>query len=116
MLKLGASPLATMVVNILIQAALLFVRLYITKPMIGLSIMDFTKRVLLPILNITVISAILPCLCAYELKTGWINFIIICVVSLACSITCILAFGVSANERIYIKGVFKAALAKLRHL
>lgn len=115
-LKLGASPLATMVVNILIQAALLFVRLYITKPMIGLSIMDFTKRVLLPILNITVISAILPCLCAYELKTGWINFIIICVVSLACSITCILAFGVSANERTYIKGVFKAALAKLRHL
>lgn len=115
-LKIGASPLATMMVNICIQTLLLFVRLYITKPMIGLSIMDFTKKVLFPIANITIISAILPCLCAYELQAGWGSFIIICIVSLACSITCILIFGVSTNERAYIKSVFNAVLIKFKHL
>lgn len=60
-LKLGASPLGTMCVNICIQALLLFIRLHLTRPMIGLSIMDFAKRVLYPIIKITVISAVLPC-------------------------------------------------------
>ena len=115
-LKMGASPLATMVVNICIQGALLFVRLYITKPMIGLSIADFTKRVLLPIVKITIISAVLPCWCAYKLQTGWIHFIIICIVSLVCSIASVLMFGVSVNERAYIKGVLKSSIAKFKHL
>lgn len=115
-LKIGASPLATMVVNICIQGTLLFVRLYITKPMIGLSIMDFTKRVLLPIIKITIISAVLPCWCAYEFQTGWLHFVIICIVSLFCSITSVLIFGVSANERVYIKGIFKSSIAKFKHL
>lgn len=114
-LKLGASPLATMIVNICIQATLLLVRLYLTRPIIGLSIIDFTKNVLLPIIKTTIISAILPCYCAYELNAGWVNFIIICFVSLACSITCILTLGVSANERTYIKGMCKAAIAKFKH-
>ena len=113
-LKLGASPLATMLVNICIQAALLFVRLYLTKPMIGLSIIDFTRKVLFPIIKITVISALLPCICAYELHSGWINFFIISTVSLVCSITCVLALGVNANERAYIKGMCRTALHKIK--
>ena len=113
-LKLGASPLATMIINICIQASLVFVRLYLTKNMIGLSIIDFTKKVLFPIIKITVISSILPCLCAYGLQTGWIGFFIICLVSLISSITCVLFFGVSSNERAYINGVCKTVISKLR--
>ena len=114
-LKFGASPLATMVVNICIQVILLFIRLYLTKPMIGISIMDFTRKVLFPIIEITVISTILPCLCAYELQASWMNFFIICFVSLACTTTCILTIGVSANERAYIKGMCKTAINKIKH-
>lgn len=114
-LELGASPLATMVVNICIQASLLFVRLYLTKSMIDLSISDFTKKVLVPIAKITFVSAVLPCICAYMLPAGWLTFFIICAVSLACSVTCVLALGVSVNERAYIKSMFRAALDKIRH-
>lgn len=112
-LKTGASPLITMVINIFIQIILLFVRLYITKPMIGLSIIDFTKKVLFPIIKVTIISAILPCLCAYNLQTIWIHFIIICVISLACSIICILTLGISIDERAYIKSSLKQVINKL---
>lgn len=114
-LKLGASPLGTMVVNICIQAILLFVRLYLTKPMIGLSIVDFTRKVLFPIIKITIISAVLPCFCAYELHPDWLNFFIICVVSLLCSITCILIFGMSTNERAYIKVMCNTVFDKLKN-
>lgn len=113
-LKFGASPLSTMLVNICIQALLLFIRLYLTKPMIGLSIMDFTKKVLYPIIKITIISAILPCICAYELQSNWLNFFIVCVVSLLCSISCILAFGMSSNERTYIKSICNTVIGKLK--
>lgn len=113
-LKLGASPLGTMCVNICIQALLLFIRLHLTRPMIGLSIMDFAKRVLYPIIKITVISAVLPCFCAYELQSGWLNFFIICIVSLLCSISCILVFGMSSNERAYIKSMCNNIIYKLK--
>ena len=112
-LKIGASPLITMIINICIQGVLLFVRLYITKPMIGLSIIDFTKKVLFPIIKVTTLSTILPCLCAYNLQTGWIHFIIICSVSLMCSITCVLTFGVNTSEKAYIKGFSKKIINKL---
>lgn len=112
-LKIGASPLITMVINICIQILLLFVRLYITKPMIGLSILDFTKKVLFPIIRVTIASAIFPCLCAYSLQAVWSHFIIICIVSLACSIICILTFGISVDERTYMKSYVKQTISKL---
>lgn len=115
-LKVGASPLSTVVINICIQAVLLFVRLYLIKPMIKLSIMDFINKVLIPIIKITVISAIIPCLCSFNLQTGWTNFIIISVCSLVCSATCILTLGVDTNERMYISNIFKSTLTKIRHL
>lgn len=114
-LKLGASPLSTMIVNICIQALLLFIRLYLTRPMIELSIMDFIKKVLLPIIKITLISCILPLLCTYKLQANWSNFLIICIVSLICSIASIFVFGVSPKERLYIKEICITTFNKIRN-
>ena len=98
-LKIGASPLATMFVNIGIQAALLFVRLYLTKEMIELSIKDFTQKVLLPIIKVSILSLILPSILFYYMSAGWLELIITSVVSLVCSICCVMYMGISKNER-----------------
>ena len=115
-LKLGASPLSTMAVNICVQITLLFVRLYLTKNMVGLSFLDFTKKVLFPVVKVTVGSSLLPLVCVYEFRpVGWANFVIVCAVSLACSILCILIFGISANERAYLKVAICTYAAKVLH-
>lgn len=114
-LKLGCSPLSTIVVNIFIQITLLFVRLYLTKGMIGLSVIDFTKKVLFPIIKVTIISVIFPCLLAWELQNNWLTFIINCLVSLASSLICIWLIDVSGRERDYIKVTLKNAFDKMRN-
>lgn len=114
-LKFGGSPLSTIVVNIFIQITLLFVRLYLTKDMVGLSVSDFTKKVLLPIIKVTIIPVILPCLLAWELQNNWLTFIINCLVSLISSLICIWLIGVSARERDYIKLALKNAFDKIRN-
>lgn len=98
-LKIGASPLATMLVNIGIQAALLFVRLYLTKEMIKLSIIDFTQKVLLPIIKVSVLSLILPSILFYYMSVGWLELITTSVVFLICSICSVMYIGISKNER-----------------
>lgn len=98
-LKIGASPLATMFVNIGIQAALLFVRLYLTKEMIELSIIDFTHKVLLPIIKVSVLSLILPSILFYYMSAGWLELIATSVVFLICSIYSVMYIGISKNER-----------------
>lgn len=115
-LKLGASPLSTMIVNISIQAMLLFVRLYLTRPMIGLSIMDFIQKVIMPIIKVTVASVIITCLCAYNFQPGWCTFLIISFVSIASSIICVFAFGINSNERKYLISIFKIILKKMNQL
>lgn len=101
-LKAGASPLMTIVVNIIVQGTLLFVRLYLVKSMINLSILDFIIKVLYPILKVLVPTLILIYLCTYESGGGWQWFVFIVCISLICSVSSILIFGVSKHERAYI--------------
>ena len=112
-LKAGASPLMTMVVNICVQCSLLFVRLYLIKSMINLSIVDFTKKVLYPIFKVITPSIFLSFLCVNETQGGWKWFIFIVCASLACSICSILVLGVSKHERIYIIGFARNFLKRL---
>ncbi len=98
-LRLGASPLATMTVNIAIQTILIAVRLLLTKNMVKLSIKEFVKQVLCPILAVSIISPILPWYCQNRLDESWITFIIICTVSILCTSFGILTIGMKKNER-----------------
>ena len=106
-LKLGASPLSTMLINIGIQAFLLLVRLYFTKKMINLSVIDFAKNVLLPIIEVSILSMILPLIVFHYMSKGLFELIVTSIVSVICSICCIMFIGIDQNER---KNIIKLAI------
>lgn len=115
-LWLGASPLSTMIVNICIQALLLFVRLYLTKSMISFSVLDFVRKVLFPIFKVTVLSGVIPCMCmlsGYEGLLGGV--IVVTIISLASTIACVSVFGMSSNERAYVKSAIQKVMKNLFH-
>ncbi len=114
-LKLGASPLSTMLVNIGVHIVLLFVRLHLTREMIGLSVADFARHVLLPIARVTVASLVIPCVLCHWLAGGWLSFIVVSTVSLVCSIGCVMSMGISRNERRSIVRLPINAINKIFH-
>lgn len=98
-LKIGASPLSTMLINISIQLFLIYVRLHITCKMIELNKREFTKRVLYPIISVTFISSIIPLIvCHYSNNTAG-SFIIICALSIISVILTIYFIGINKDER-----------------
>lgn len=113
-LKLGASPLVTMLINILIQAILIFVRLLFARMMIGVSILDFSRKVLLPLGKVTLVSSIFPILCLIEMPVGWKAFVVVCLVSLIGSTISVWLMGISKAEQDFIKSLAIKAYGKLK--
>lgn len=99
-LKLGFAAESTMVVAIVIAIIALIVRLIIIKPIIGISLYDFSKTVLLPIFLVTLVSAVLPIL-TYKLlsQQTLLSFFIVCATSVMSVALSALFVGCSAAER-----------------
>lgn len=114
-LKWGASPLATMIINIGIQFSLIFLRLFIVRRMVSITISEFTRKALYPICKVTIVSAILPSICAYGLGDNFWGFIGVCLVSLLSSLATIWLIGVNAYERSYLVNVVQNVWSKIRN-
>ena len=68
-LKLGFAPQITMVVAIFISTVSLFLRVYMLESMVGFSIRDYFRKVLLIISAVSVIAYVIPLYLTYQL--GW---------------------------------------------
>lgn len=103
-LKLGASPEMTIVINISIQATLLFVRLYLIRQMIPLSIREFCGSVVEPIILVSFIAAIAPYLWKWITHPSILNSISTILIALVSAGVTILFIGLTNGER---NNVFK---------
>lgn len=113
-LKMGASPLSTMLVNICIQMVLLFVRLKLTGRMIQMRFADFAKNVLNKIFFVSIVSSVLPILCCMTFAETFICFVITCVVSIGSVGICAFYFGMDKNERQYVQTAILGIVNKFR--
>jgi len=75
LLKEGFSPHATFYVGISVSMLALFLRLLILKPMLNLSVMKFTRIVLIRILLVTVSSIICPLVIKYKINDEVMQYI-----------------------------------------
>lgn len=102
-LVLGASAEMTVVVNIVIQGILLFVRLLLIRPMIALSIKQFVLNVMIPIIGVTGVAVVIPLAWKYYSNLSVTNSLITIILVLISTIISIVYVGMNKYERMKIK-------------
>jgi hypothetical protein len=101
-LKLGYPSQTVFYIAILNALLCLFLRLVLLRNMVKLSISNFAKKVLLPILLISIVSYLLPLFVIKEMHYGTPRFFIVMFGGLIPALVSIYGIGLSKNERNYI--------------
>ncbi|MCD8237550.1 MAG: lipopolysaccharide biosynthesis protein [Prevotellaceae bacterium] len=112
-LKLGASPLATMEVYCGVQTALLFVRLKLTGKRIQMTCWDYVKNVLIRVALVTLASLIVPISICWIIGNTFMDFIIVCVSALLSVCLCTYLLGMNKNERVIVSTALLKVVRKL---
>lgn len=98
--------------NALTATAAVFTRMYMLRgdfPCWSSAV--FFKKVLFNVACVSVVAAILPCICYFSIADGWVNFFVTtsaCVVSTSAAI---LSIGCSKSERIFIFSKFREGVS-----
>ena len=113
-LKMGASPLSTMWINIGVQTTLLLVRLKLTSKMIQMTYSEFTKNVVAKILLVTITSFALPlCICMFG-EESFTFFVFVCIVSILSVCVCTYYLGMDKKERQYVQTLALSYIKKIK--
>lgn len=112
LLKVGFQPQVTIYVSIGISIVCTHLRLFMLNRLIGLSIIDYVKKSLFPIVSVSFIAYILPLFFIFQLDETLLRFLSIGVISLLTSVAAIYFLGLSDGERFYILSFVKTKLTK----
>ena len=114
LLRNGCIPESVLIVAICISQCCLAARLYMLRGMIGLSVREYMSKVYFNVLAVTILSAILPVISFYYLNETFISFIMICVISIFCTILVIYFVGCNEKERQFINEKINIIKTKLK--
>lgn len=99
LLKVYPIPEIVFCLHILVNIVAQVVRLIIVKPMILLSLREYTKKVVWPCFCVTAMAIPIPIVVKLVMPNNIIGFISILIVSLICSSICIYYFGMTYGEQ-----------------
>lgn len=102
LLRLGFIPESVLIVAIVISQCCLAVRLIMLSKMIGLSVKMYLKTVYLNIIEVTLLSAVLPVFVFYYLDDTFFRFFLTTVISLISTSLILLYVGCTKKERLFI--------------
>lgn len=114
LLQNGYMPETVLIVAIIISQCCFGARLYMLKGMIGLSIRKYINKVYFNVIAVTILSAIIPCILSCHFNETFINFIILCTISIICTFTMIYFVGCNRKERQFILSKITAIRNKSR--
>jgi O-antigen/teichoic acid export membrane protein len=106
-LKMGYLPQVTFYIGIIISFICFMLRLWMLRGMVGLSIIDYFKKVIIGGLNVTVVSSIVPYILSRWLDVRLMSFIIVTITSFAFSLFSVFFLGLSYNERKHLFHILK---------
>lgn len=98
-LKMGSSPESVFIVAIMVAIICLFARLIMLHYMVGLSVKLFFKKVFINVVNVTVISTIIPVLVLKYIEPNFTGFILQCIICFTSTVLSELYIGCNQNER-----------------
>jgi len=110
--KMGASPVAAYVVYLCVYFLMIFVRLYMVKDLIQMSAWKYVKEVFLRVIVVGSFSFVIPFLITCFQSDSVMRLLEICVVSVVCSIVCIILFGMKDDEKKLIFGFIRKKFGK----
>lgn len=112
-LRLGGDPFSVYIVHFLVVVIAFIVRLFIIRPMIGLSLSEYFHKVILPVCCVTLLSLPIPLLLKSVLYSSITS-------SLLVAITCFVSVGVVSyyvgltySERLFVGEKVSLFLAKV---
>lgn len=113
-LKLGFNPSSVFVVHLCICVIAYFARLYIIRPMIQLSLLTYTKNVLVKCIFVTLFSLILPFFLKIILpEENIVYFLLVCFTCLLSVSVSIYVLGLDISERLFVKRKVIYILSKI---
>ncbi len=102
-LKLGMSPEVVFIVHIFFSLVAQAFRVLLVSKMIFLSKGTYLKKVLLPILKVSVLAPVVPLVCMCYAPQNVLGAIYVCVLCVVFSGVVIYAMGCEGNERVFIR-------------
>lgn len=113
-LRMGCIPEAVLIIAIFISQCCLVARLYILRRMIGLSALKYFRKVYANIILVAVASGILPAFLAVEMEENFLSFIILSMLCIVTSTSCIFFIGCNSIERAFVISKVAAVYNKMR--
>lgn len=113
-LKLGGFAETTMYVSIIVAVVTIIARLFIVKPMIGLSFTTFTKEVIWPVTLSTIVAFAAPLLAYWLMPISLLSFIVICGISVISACASCFFLGCTISERTIIYSKLKSFIKRKR--
>lgn len=110
-LKRGAGPISVFFVSLVINAIALYLRVICARRLIVFSVSDFCLQVFGISFLVTVCSAIFPILLYTHVENTIWNVLIVCIVSILCTLLSIYSLGLRKDERSYINKFVKNKLS-----
>ena len=109
-LKFGGEPEYTLYIYGIIALSLLFVRMVLVRKMIRFSIREFLKTVIFPIILITVVSSIIPCLYYFLTPESFLRLVVSVLLSVVSIGISIYFLGLEKGEKSEITNFIKRKL------
>lgn len=98
----GGPPVVAFIVRVVVSVLIFGYRFWVLSSKIDLSIEDFSRRVLLPSLGVTLLSFFFPSIIFFY-SGGMTRFAMVMISSLLSSSLCIYLLGLTVGERKYIR-------------
>ncbi|OYP57196.1 MATE family efflux transporter [Segatella bryantii] len=114
-LKLGAPPYAAMFIGLCMAVALHVARILMLKASIHFPVMDYFRKITLRVFFLALLSAVVPTALYFFLSVNFINFLVVCLVSVISVITISYRLGLSMYERQKVKEKVASIVNKFIH-
>lgn len=112
LLRFGAIPETVLIVAIVISQLCLVSRLYMLRGLIGLKARDFIKKVYANVIEVTILSVIVPFLLAIVLNNDFLNFIVLSIITVVSTLLVVFYVGCTMEERLFVVSKVKMMILK----
>ena len=116
-LSLRLPPESTLMVAVFISICCMFLRLMFLQKMVGLSVIEYLKRVYLKVVAVVICASIIPMLVMTMMPSdGWLRFIVVCTACVVCTAFTIYVIGCTESEKNFISQKLLILKNKYLHL
>ena len=101
-LRLGCMPESVLIVAIVISQCCLVARLYMLRKMIGLSSIQYMKKVYFNVIVVALLALVVPSLLSKYMEESFFSFVLLSLTAIVCTIIVEFYVGCNGKEREFV--------------